>query len=189
MPLVTAQDVCDAVETVLRAHLPDLATRTGLPTVKEWNQLPTLEALTTAKVPALAVTSPGLAGPPTRRSTGWEADWRVVVGVYDRDKSHAATAARTRRWAAVVRQVVLQHPGLGGVAVGTVWVGEEYAERPERSAARTLGGCAVAFDVTVRDVLDNEPYIAPDPSDPGGGDRPTVTSTRRTVTVRPLTRE
>lgn len=181
MPLLSANDLCAAVEAVLREHLPDLAASRGLDPVRTWQQLPTLDALTAANLPGIAVTSPGLSTTPTRRATRYDATWRIVVGCFVRATDHATTAAATRDWAAVIRQVMLQHPTLGGVATGVEWAGEEYAERPERSSARTLGGCAVALDVTARNVIDAEPYVVPDPDAPPA---PTVQSTSTRVSVR-----
>jgi hypothetical protein len=181
VPLLSAHDLCTAVETVLLEHLPTLAASRGLKKVTKWDQLPTVEALTAANLPAGAITSPGLTEPPTRRTTGHTATWRIVIGVYDRGRDYKETQSLTRRWAAVVRQVLVQHPTLGGVATGVQWIGEEYAERPERSSARTLGGCAVLFDVTATDVIDSTPYVPPDQP---GSEVPVVQSTQSTVTVR-----
>lgn len=187
MPLVTADDLCTAAEAVLREHLEPLATARGLEKVRTWEQLPTLEALTTANLPAIAVTSPGLSAPASRRSTGYDATWRIVVGGFVRGNTFTETAGRVRDWAAVIRQVMVQHPTLGGVATGLSWVGEEYVERPERSSARTLGGCAVAFDVTARDVIDHDVYVPPDQP---GSVRPVVEATHSTITIRrPSTEE
>jgi hypothetical protein len=183
MPLLTANDLCAAMEAILADKLSGLAGSRGLDPVTTWHQLPTSDALSTANLPAGAITSPGLTDEPVRRSTGFDATWRVVVGVYDRGRDYAETAKKVRDWAAVVRQVAIQNPTLGGVASGLVWVGEEYAELPERSSARTLGGCAVAFDVTARNVIDSKPYTDPATTDP------VVTSTHRKVTVRPLNQE
>lgn len=181
MPLLSADDLCTAAEAVLKEHLQALATSRGLENIRTWEQLPTLEALTTANLPAVAVSSPGLTKPAVRRSAGYDATWRIVVGAFARGDSFTETAARVRDWAAVIRQVVLQHPTLGGVATGVEWVGEEYVERPERSTARTLGGCAVVFDVTAHNVIDAEPYVPPEQ---GGGKQPAVQSTHSTVTIR-----
>jgi hypothetical protein len=183
MPLLTANDLCAAMETILADKLSGLASSRGLKPVTAWDQLPTSDALTSANVPVGAIASPGLTDAPVRRSTGIDATWRVVVAVYDRGRDYVETAKKVRDWAAVVRQVVIQNPTLGGVASGLVWVGEEYTELPERPSARTLGGCAVAFDVTARNVIDAKPYTDP------ATDDPTVQSTHRTITVRPLNQE
>lgn len=179
MPSLSADDLCEAVEAILIEHLPALAASRDLSPVATWDQLPTADALAAAVLPAGAITCPGLTGPSARRSGGYDATWRIAVGVFDRGATYRETATKTRTWAAVIRQVLVQHPTLGGLASGLAWVGEEYAERPERSSARTLGGCAVAFDVTARNVIDLNPYSL---VTPGG---PIVTSTFNTVTVRP----
>lgn len=177
--LVTADDVALAVEAVLVENLPGFATQAGLVLgpVTTWEQVPTLPALTSAIVPVGAISSPGLTAPPTRRGDGsWDATWRITVGVWDRDTSFRATAARARRWGALVRAVVLCHPDLGGLASRVGWVSEDYDEIPNQGAARTLGGCVVGFDVFVEDVLDPFSFT------PAAG--PVVQSTYPSLIVR-----
>lgn len=178
--VVTADDVCQAVENVLTEHLPGWAAAAGLGQLRTWQQLPTPQAITSAALPVGAITSPGLTGPPTKRRDTYEATWRVAVAIYDRGTDHSDTQSRARRWAALIRTVLVQHPRLGGLALRLAWVGEDYALLPDQSSARTLAGCAVALDVTVDDVV---PAAAPielggPPSDPA------VLSTQTTVSVR-----
>lgn len=168
---ITADDVCFAAETTLRENLASVITTLGLdvaPTPParpgkaftppgNWDQVPTLEALSSANFPAGAITSPGLTGPPVRRGrwgTGYDVTWRLAVGIYDRGRTYNETASRNRTWAALVRATMLQHPTLGGLVSSLTWVGEEYRQIPGRAAAKTLGGCAVAFDVIVENVVD-----------------------------------
>lgn len=181
--LITADDVCRAVEQVLTEHLPRWAEASGLPAVKTWQQLPTAQAISAADVPAGAITSPGLTESPTKHRTSYDATWRISVAVYDRGNDHSDTQRRTRIWAALIRTVLVQHARLGELARRLDWVGEEYALGPEQGA-RTLGGCAVAFDVTVTDVV---PPVAP--PDLGGATDPTVITTRPAITVRPIFEE
>lgn len=160
--LVTANDLCAGAETILKAQLFPLVQALGLDeagfkTVTTWQQVPDLKALSTAAFPAGAITSPGLADKPVRRAgtyDTYDAVWRVAIGVYDRGRDHAETADRCRTWAALVRAVVLNNTSLGGLATSMRWVGEELRQRPEQSAARTLGGCAVAFDIGASNVVD-----------------------------------
>lgn len=189
--LVTADDLCVAAESTLRTHLPAVIAQLGwdpaavaeleaaarfTPFVapKAWAQVPTLEALTTANFPAGAVTSPGLVDVPVRTGrwgTGHNATWRISVGIYDRGGSYDETATRVRKWAGLVRATLLNNPTLGGVASSLMWRGEEYRQITVQRAARTLGGCAVAFDVTSENVVD----LTDDPS---------VTSASPTVLVK-----
>lgn len=177
--LITAADVCEAAETALVAGLLDTITAFGLEDEMTppatWDQLPTLEALTSANMPAGAITSPGLVGEPVQRSTGYDATWRLVVGVYDRDADHSATADRIRTWAGLLRATIVRARSLGGLAQSVKWSGENYQLLPMRSAARTISGCAVAFNVTVTNVVDVFDL----------GDLPIVESTHPILTVRP----
>lgn len=178
--LITRHTLGAAMETTLDTHLWPLVQELGfadpatepsdpdpLRRITVWDQVPTLDALTAAVTPVGGITSPGLVDRPTTRARRIDATWRVVVGVWDRGADYDDTVRRVGLWAALVRAVVLEHPTLGGVAAQTLWAGEEYAEIPQRSAARTLGGCAVAFDVTARDVVNlsapDDPVVT-DPS-------------------------
>lgn len=186
--LVTADDLCVAAAIILDTHLLDVVRAQGwheapgaLKPVTTWEQIPTLEALSSARYPVGAVTSPGLTSRPTRTTKRrHDATWRISVGVWDRGVSYQDTASRVRRWAAAVRATLLDHRTLGGIADGLWWAGEEYRQNPTREAARTLGGCAVSFDVDVSDVVD---LTAP-PDGPGTG--PVVLSTSARITTRPL---
>lgn len=182
MRLVTADDVCVALETTLETHMPRVLEAMGwdnLSAVTSWSQVPTADALSSANLPAGTIESPGLTGPPVRNGEGgWDATWRVAAGIFDRGDDYDETAATVRRWAAAIRTAAMADVTLGGLAEQLVWVGEDYARRPERNQARTLGGCAVAFDVTVHNVV--ELPLPPAP----GGTNPIVTSTHRTISVR-----
>ena len=188
MRLISADDVCRAVEAVLVEHLDDTLEAAGwdvasggdLTSVRTWDQVPTLDALSRADLPAGAIESPGLAGLPARTEAGWSSTWRVVVGIYDRGETHDATAAKTRRWAAAVRATVLDNAALDGLAQSVTWVTEAYAQQAANNVARTLGGCAVGFDITVPDVV-TLPLIAP------ANPEPVVESTHTAVTVVTIT--
>lgn len=191
--LVDADTVCAAAETTLRAHLPEVIALLGLdvnagrekkyaPPAK-WDQVPALEAL--ASIPAFpaavgAITSPGLAEPPVRRRfDAYDATWRLSVGVYSRGRDYAETARRNRRWAAIIRACLVRHPDLGAGAESLTWVGEEYRQVPQKNAARTLAGCAVAFDVKFTDVV-----LFPTGPGPVTEQVPTVQTPITSVTVR-----
>lgn len=164
LTLVTADTVCSAVESAMVAHVPLVLTAAGL-TVgrgpgrfnapRSWRQVPTLEALRAAArdLPAGAVTSPGMSGPPERTPTGYASVFRVEVGVFDRGDDWNTTATRIRTWAAVIRAAAFVDASLGGVSSGLTWVSESYRRYVDGTNDRTLGGCSVEFDVRVDDVL------------------------------------
>lgn len=174
-----ADDLCVAAENLLRDKLPVLIDLLGQEErygqVKEWQQLPTIEALASAKFPAIAITSPGLTGPPTysRASDSWTATWRIAVGIYDRGRDHDDTQARIRDWCSFIRTVFLVNRSLGGVATGLTWVGEEYRLVPQKDKARTFAGGAVALDVTATGLFEL-----------GADALPAVLSTHPSLSVR-----
>lgn len=167
--LITADDLCTGTQTVLKAQLGALIEALGLDerprpekpfTVpKVWNQIPVLEAIQSANVPAAAITSTGIVGTPRKSrnpdgSDRIDATFLVRVGIFDRGSDYNVTAHRVRTWAALVRAVMLRNPTLGGVASGVRWVSETYRQFPEKGVARTLGGCSVDFHVDARNVAD-----------------------------------
>lgn len=159
--IISVDQICVAVEQTLTLHLPGTIASPAVQaylgarvdqfqTIKEWQQVPTIEALSAASLPAGAIASPGLASPPARvrSSREWECTWRIAIGIYDRGRDHAETQGRVRDWCAFIRATLLDHPSLGGVAKRITWVGEEYAKAPARNQARTIAAGAVAIDVT-----------------------------------------
>lgn len=182
-PIVSVDQLCKAIETALTADLQATMTLLGFtdakkyPKVRDWQQVPTVQALSSATLPAGAITTPGLTEPPTwiPRDQLHRGTWRVAVGAYVRGRDHDTTAGTARDFAAGIRTTVLRHRDLGGIAEKVRWYGEEYALIPGRESARTVAGVAVAFDVTA--------YMAIDlPADPQ--DLPLVTTTSTPLTVR-----
>lgn len=178
--VISADDVCTAAETVLRTGLPVLVGLLELddaafPVITEWQQLPTTEALTSANLPAAAVSSPGLTGTPRRNGDGsWDTVWRVDVGIFARGADHSETQERVRTWCALIRTVLLANPSLGGLGQTLSWAGERYALFPQRNTARTFGGGAVSVDVAVDNVADL-----------GLSRGPVVLSTHPSLTIQP----
>ncbi|MBZ5736492.1 hypothetical protein K8Z61_18530 [Nocardioides sp. TRM66260-LWL] len=187
---LTADDVCAAVEAAMVRHVPRVIGAAALDEYDPpatWRQTPTIEALREARreFPAGAIVSTGPVGDPKQQPTGYDATFRVEVGVFDRGTDWNDTATRIRTWAGIIRAAAHVDRTLGGIAAGVTWVGETYRRFPDPQVARTLGGCAVELDVYVEDVL----TLAQLP-DPDTGEYPpghVVTRTTHTVTSRPLT--
>lgn len=157
--IVSADELLVGLELTLRDHLPTtvaaLVTQhdwdaDDFPTILDWQQLPTLEALSTADTPSIALTSPGLVGEPkySRADGGYHGTWALSVGVYDRGEDHAHVQAKIRRWCAAIRLTARAHRTLGGVATGLTWGGDRYGLKPNRDQARTLGMGAVVLNVS-----------------------------------------
>jgi hypothetical protein len=177
-PLVTADEACAAVEASLRAALPAAAADLGLTAIQEWQQVPTDDALTSAAVPAVAISSPGDAREPRRTAAGYEIPYRVSVAIFDRGENHGDTQRRIRIWAALLTAALAQNQTLGGFAKRLTVIEQRIAD-PGRGAARTLGGCSVSVDIEPAALA--VPHVAA-PLLPGSG--PTVQSTSTTTSVR-----
>lgn len=154
-PILSVDELCVAAEATLKTALPpllELLDRTDLGRIKEWQQLPDIQAISTANTPAAAITSAGLTGSPTysRATDTYAATWRLAIGIYDRGKNHAETQKHVRDWCACIRLALQGNPTLGGFASAVTWIGEEFDLIPNRDSARTVAIGAVAVDVTAR---------------------------------------
>lgn len=171
MSVISADELCLAMENTLRDHLPTTLTQLEwdhLPAIREWQQLPSLDALASAAFPAIAVSPSGVTGAPaySQAEQAYRTTYRIAVGVWDRGANHAETQKRARDWCAAIRLTVRAHRSLGGVALGSVWAGDRFQLTPNRDQARTFAGGAVAFDVSafVIDTLGAAPLVATTPT-------------------------
>lgn len=124
-------------------------------------------------LPAVIAISPGTSAVPEARGDGrvdaeWSLGVAVVVSAVDRD----TTRRMAQLYSAAVRAAILQHPSLGGVAAGTVWLAESYVDVPVEDT-RTLMAAQVVFVVRVDEVVDlfDGPAV---PDEAPYGDRPVV---------------
>jgi hypothetical protein len=170
-PIFSVDELCRALEDVQAEHLAETMTLMGYTDqgeIRTWQQVPTVQALAAADLPAGAIVASGLVNPPAYRSASrtWETTWRITVGIYARGRDHDETQAHIRRWCAGTRTNVLRHKGLGGLAKSLTWAGEEYAFIPGRESARTIAAGACAFNVTadVTTDLGNPPRVVQTPT-------------------------
>lgn len=163
--VVTAEDVCDALQQTLRDHLEsaltDVGTHAGaiLPAPRSWGLMTDFAALPDKQSPAIAVTSPGLEDEPgsggeSRMSSSVSAIWRVRAHAVVRASTYEETARTVYRYAAALRVAVLRNRKLHqNVARTTRWLDEEY-DALSVSTARTIAACAVDFAVVVDNAID-----------------------------------
>lgn len=157
-PVVTADEVCAAVEATLRAWMPTAIEALGISDSvdppHDYKQLPTAEALRSADLPACGISSPGFADAPIRDEDGnLLITWRVVVVAYMRGADYAETQSLTRTYAAAIRTILVQQKTLLGFANGTELISEGY--EPVNDGARTLGGAILEIDVQISDAVND----------------------------------
>lgn len=177
MTQIGAGEVCSEVTAYLEANLGGFLEGLKAPAV--WRQLPSPEAMSTARYPAVAVSSPGLAGAPTRNRDKYSATWRVIVTVWVKadkvatrkpgEDAFSLVAAQTREYVKHVRTCLLAW------GEGT-WTDEGYAQVDAYEASGTLGAGFVELAVFVETAADLTDL-------PPGGPLPVVTSTA--VTIEP----
>jgi hypothetical protein len=153
-PIVTADEVCVAVEDTLKAWLPAMFAAMGvadqLEAPKSWRQVPTVEALREAAMPSAGTATPGWSTEPERDEDGnLQITWRVNVLFFVRGDDYEQTQRHTRLYAAAASTVLMQQHTLLGFATATDVVSETY--EPINDGARTLGGALIEVDVTVSD--------------------------------------
>jgi hypothetical protein len=183
--LTGAQDAVDAVRGALQQYLPAVLAayeeRTGLtlPMPQTVDLLATLEAMSSAAVPALAVSEGGLAEPLTPGASGqrgvYDGAFRVTARVLSRGQDYEDTSRISRVYGDAVIRAVMWHRRLGGLAT-TVAVTAAEPGVIDPAAVRTLAAREIDFTVYLPDVLD----VSQDaPFTPDG---PEVTSYDVTVT-------
>jgi hypothetical protein len=198
-PIVSALALRQAIRSTLQLWLPstvaEVARQAGvtpstIPAVRSWHVV-SLEQASADQLPAVFVTTPGLADAPSRKGTGLHrADWNVTVTAAARAESHEATARLVALYTAAVRTVCTQRSSFGGFADASVWIGEDYDAIEERHG-RTLAAGFVDLVVSVADVVDAHGGPLTPPVDPlaAPGDWPLVAKTRTTATNVPIDEE
>lgn len=123
------------------------------------------------QLPAILVVAAGTDGEPEEEGGGvFSAWWSVGVSAVLTAPDAVNVKRNSQLYAAAIRALVVQHRNLGGFAMTTDWVAEEFAESTadqNRSLAITLN----SFRVKVRDVVTSyagpiQPDPKPDPNEP-----------------------
>lgn len=139
--VVTADEVCVAVQTLLQTYLPAVFVDAELDPPVRYDQVPSLAALEAdaSSTPTIGVFTDGTQGDPIRDENGAYAEvWRVTVCFFVRGDDYDDTAHRCRVGTQLIQVLLVQNPTLGGVAAG-VYPGEKRFDRAGADAARTLG--------------------------------------------------
>lgn len=155
MTQIGAGEVCGEVITYLEQNLGGFLD--GLKPPAVWKHMPSPESMSTARYPAVAVSSPGLAEPPTRNRDKYSATWRVVVTVWVRndkpptrklgEDAFSLVAKQTREYVKAVRSCLLAW------GEGT-WTDEGYAKVDDYAASGTLGAGFVELSVFIDTAAD-----------------------------------
>lgn len=180
-PIVTGKQVRNAMISHIRKWFPSYIAEVGRTDGRDGAALPLFRSFPSLldmpdgryvedQMPSCVVVAPGLIELPTKHSGVYKARWAVNVGAVISGQNRENTFDLAELYAAAIRSAVLQHPGLGGFAAGTDWLGERYDDIPN-DMQRTLGAGTVQFSVEVQGAVDArqgpvQPLADPIP-DPG----------------------
>lgn len=139
-PVITGNDVENAVTTTLRLWLPtylaEMERHSGrpagvLPAPRSWSTVSVFHQYNDQQLPAAIVVSPGTADEPERHGDGtYSVTWDVVVAILVKGQTAANANELAKLYATAVRMIALQKGGLGGFASSTDWGGETNDEAP-----------------------------------------------------------
>lgn len=179
--IVTGKQVRRAMEAHLKAWFPSYIAEVGRSDGRGGGDLPLFRSYSSLldmpdgryvedQMPSCVIVAPGLLQQPTKHRGLYIARWAVNVGAIISGQDQDNTFELTELYAAAIRSAVVQHPGLGGFATATDWLGERYDDIPN-DMQRTLGAGTVQFLVEVQGAVDAQqgpdvPLIQPVP-DPG----------------------
>ena len=136
-------------------YVAEASRQTGLSLIsfESWRLEPTNRSRPATTTPAYVVSCRSVLGKPTRKGTGfYSVEWTAQVGVYVYGRSWDETEDLAWIYIAALRNALLQHPSLGGIAASTWWLSESYREI-EPQSLRTEGMALLSVGVRVDDVL------------------------------------
>ena len=181
--VVTARDVREAVIANLKdwspAYVGEVSVQSGrlrcgdgaLPAFRSYGTATSFSTFPEDQLPACIVVVPGLAETPVRQGDGtYLAEWSVGVGVVVSGKDRESTDDLVRLYSAAVRMAMIQKPSMGGFAVGSRWIDENYDELAYDDS-RTVAAGIVSLGIEVDAVMNayGGPKVPPEDAcvDPG----------------------
>lgn len=109
--------------------------------------------------PYVVVSCPGDNATPVRHGTRYASHIRLGLAAVVAGGSFEEVEFRMKVHAAALRDLLLDHPALGGVAIAATWIGRRH-DLLDAERTRTIGATEVLFNVEVRhasDLTDREP--------------------------------
>lgn len=155
---------------------------------RSYTQVNKFERWTQDQLPAVIVVSPGITGTPKKTGTNvYRAKFTLGVGIVIALATQEQNRKMIGTYAAAIRKMFLDKPSLGGFAMGTEWVGENFEDLPDDSR-RSIAYGSVLFVVEVDGVAvgrTGPPTADPPPIDPlpDPGNWPQVTDVTAGVTI------
>jgi hypothetical protein len=184
---IDANQIADAVQSTIEEFIKDylaeaerqreLAPQT-IPIFKTYSQVNEFRNWADDETPVCVIVSPGMSGKPLRKGRGeYMGNFTLGVAAIVQANQRENTNKLSRVYGAVLRQLLVQQAGMGGLVTGIDWEDEKYNDVPE-SEDRSQASAQVLFTVEVPGIVDaskgilapsEEPYEL-DPEEPTATD-------------------
>ncbi len=152
-PITTVNTVDNAVAATLRtwlahyiAHVADQDNVDRPATPDNYTITTDLASYPEKGLPAVVIVSPGLTDTPGNLSGAARGNWTIGVCVVAQGRNETEVRTHVGVYAAAVRGALLQHPSLGGVALGVTLI-DEALDQVGFDERRTMQACKLVFDV------------------------------------------
>lgn len=161
---VTTNDVLAAVRSTIQkwsaTYLAEMARHDRQNPSLQFEALPDFASFPSAldisefveeQLPSCIIVVPGVPTKPRRQGNGlYTADLGVGIGVAVSGQDTERTRQLASLYGSAVRQILLQHSSLGGIASGMVWTKEEYTGsfiRPTDQRTLAIGDLSFIFTI------------------------------------------
>jgi hypothetical protein len=177
-----AQAVQKTIEDFIEDYLAEAERQRDLdpktiPVFKTYSQVNEFRNWADDETPVCVIVSPGLNGKPLRKGRGeYMGNFTLGVAAIVQANQRENTNKLSRVYGAVIRQLLLQQAGMGGLVTGITWEDEKYNDVPE-SEDRAQASAQVLFTVEVPGIVDSSKGIIAPSEDPygTGSEDPTAT--------------
>jgi hypothetical protein len=184
--IITGADVETAAETTIKLwqadYLSEVASQSGLargvlPQFRSYPRLLDISKWGEDQTPSCVISAPGTLQTPENRQRQVKARWALGIGCIVSAKDMPSTLRMAQLYTAAVRALILQHPSMGGLSDGVVFISERYDEL-DANDSRSIASGVVQFGVDVLGITDTSQGPSAPSSDATlpPGDWHTVTS-------------
>lgn len=159
---LNANDLADAcqltIEEFIEDYLAEYERQNGLapetiPKFKTYSQVNEFRNWAGNETPVCVIVSPGLNGKPAKKGDMYVGEFVLGVAAIVQANNREATNKLSRAYGAILRQLLVQQPGMQGLASGNTWEDEKYNDVPE-SEDRAQASAQVLFTVEVPGIMD-----------------------------------
>ncbi len=167
-------DIEETIKTWMKEYLAEAERQAGLdprtlPEIKTFTQVNEFRNWAQDETPVCVLVSPGLSDKPKKKGDGWYmASFDVGVAIIVQANNRENTNNLADIYGPILRQLILQQAGYGGLISGIDFEDERYNDVPE-TEDRAQASVQVIFSVEVPGMV-NDKLGVTEPSDDPYGD-------------------